>query len=223
MIAGCNEGRTITCTEVGLAGFLKWNINRPDSVMCNVMAMMRIDPNCGTIYFPSNLVVSSDLTLDGFRQLPCFEGSRISRGAGDFVHHQVAAGSFHDVPWNASLCFYGQVLLSVTVAANLYPQDKSDWSNYSLDIEADTKRLHDNVMSDLLGIPKVHDRSELVRIHKMPAYQRVLTQSLCWTFDQFGVSSDHDFRDGSTSVLLRYGDRHERALAAHKSATVLTP
>ena len=33
----------MTCTGVGLAAVFKWNINRPDSVMCNVIPAFKSD------------------------------------------------------------------------------------------------------------------------------------------------------------------------------------
>ena len=85
---------TSTCTEVGLAGIFKWNIKRPDSVMCNVIRTQMLatvqtdfatliisatsdDPDvlrdslsvrlvhaCGRL--PSGMSVGSTLILDAF-------------------------------------------------------------------------------------------------------------------------------------------------------------
>jgi len=79
----------------------------------------------------------------------------------------------------ANLCFYDQMLLSIRLEADLYPPGQKDWSNYSLDVEAATKRFHEDLLRKVLGEP---GSSGTIHSSQRPLSQATLDRPCSWRF-----------------------------------------
>lgn len=113
-----------------------------------------------------------------------------------------------------SLCFYDQVLVDVSLTADLYPPGPKDWSSYSLKVEAATKQFHDRLLEAMFGKPT---KGGSFFLGRLPEGEATLERPLCWTFPWGTVSSYHDSKGGRTAITVSYGNRKEVAAKAYCS------
>lgn len=174
---------------------------------------MKIDPQTGMIRLPSGFDVSVDLTQDAFRALPVFGQSEThSHGTPPWIHYTLSGGQLDSYDVLVSLCFYDQMLVDASMTVDLYPPGPKDWSRYSLDVEADMKNYHDDLLTRMFGKPShVYDLPN----NGLPPRQQTLARTLHWNFPWGCAFSCHDFRGGGTFIFVRYGDRKEQAERAY--------
>lgn len=187
------------------------------------MTFIQINNHNGSVSFPVGFKVDSALTLDQFCSSPYIDAKRAHYGAKGYVHHNFNAGKFENADWHGSTCFFQQVILDISFGANLYPSGAWDWKNYSLDVQADQKRLNERVMASILGPPEISDCTKLHRHKKLPDNQLVLARPAYWKFDWGTVSSCHDFHGGGTVVRVSYKNRHKEAQIAYQTGAAYRP
>jgi hypothetical protein len=176
---------------------------------------MLINPHDGAIKLPNSISIHSELTQDAMLADPLLaDAKRKDYGALPWIHHHFCGGEIEGKPLRASVCFYDQLLVFVTLAADLYPPDPKDWSSYSLEVEAQTKRFHDALLTGELG-PPTHIEHFLSHDPSGPA--DTLNRPHRWDYAWGRVWSSHDFKGGGTSIVVRYGNRLEDANAHYRS------
>lgn len=175
---------------------------------------MRIDPANGTVTLPNGFSISPDCTQDAFRATALGAASRPHGGAGPWMHYQLSGGDIDGNDLIVRLCFYDQMLVYVDLTVSLYAPEQRDWSHYSLDVEAETKNLHERMLEEQLGKPSI---GASLPSEPSPAEQKTLSQRLDWHFTWGEVSSCHDSKGGGTFVRVSYGNRREEAMAAYRA------
>jgi hypothetical protein len=177
---------------------------------------MRIDSHSGTVELPNGYSVDPGLSQDGFRAGAMSPHARSEdRGTLPWIHYHFSGGRLEGRELLVSLCFYDQLLVQMSITADLYPPGPRDWSNYSLDVEAATKAFHDRILEATVGEPT---RSEHLFGIDLPATQATLARPLAWDFPWGRVTSGHDSRGGGTYITVSYGNRHEEASTAYRRA-----
>jgi hypothetical protein len=179
---------------------------------------MHIEPGTGAVTFPNGLAVGADLTRDAFRDGVIFPHARADAvGVPPWMHYHFSGGQLEGKELLASLLFHDQMLVSVSVTADLYPPGPKDWSNYSLDVEAATKEFHDRLLTRLFGSPT---ESPAMSAAGFSAAQATLARPLNWVLPWGSVWSGHDTKGGGTSVMIHYGNRREEAVKASRARKV---
>jgi hypothetical protein len=178
---------------------------------------LRIDRSTGIIHLPSGRVVTPDLTQDDFRATSAGEEVRANHhGTLPWMHYRFGGGEVHGHPFRVHLVFYDQMLVSVTMSADLYPPGQGGWSNVSRDVDAATVQLHYDILIPVLGRP--------TRTKIMPDVEpRALALVAEWDFTWGRVWSGHSPRDGNTSIDIGYGDRDAEARRLYKSIAPRQP
>jgi hypothetical protein len=175
---------------------------------------MQIDRDNGTVRFPNGLEISPALTQDVFRALPTGSKARSQDyGTLPWIHYHLSGGQIDGKELFVSLCFYDQLLVFVSISADLYPPGPKDWSNYSLEVEAATKQFHDRLLEQLLGNPS---KGASFLLGRLPAVKETLERTLRWDFAWGSVFSSHDSKGGGTDITVRYGNRLEEANKAYQ-------
>src|SRR5437588_616520 len=175
---------------------------------------MHIDQLDGTVSLPNGFSISPGLSQDAFRAGPAFTNAR-SRDYGTlpWIHYHFFDGQVDGKDLLASLCFYDQLLVWVSLSADLYPPGPKAWLTYSLEVEAATKQFHDRLLERMFGKPSERGR---VFLPRAPEDDRALQQWLCWRFPWGRVWSSHDFKGGGTDITVTYGNRRDAAGKAYR-------
>jgi len=170
---------------------------------------MTIDPDTGAIAFPSGFAADAGLTQSAFRAGPAFAHARVDEaGVRPWIHYRLPGGELDGHPLLIDVLFHAELLVTVTVAADLYPPGPKDWSNYSLDVEAATKDFHDQLLTRLLGEPT--ESPARPRGHFSES-QATLARPHTWRLPWGTVWSGHDAKGGGTYLALTYGNRRDEA------------
>jgi hypothetical protein len=178
------------------------------------MPAMYIDKQNGTVNLPNGVSIASDLSQDAFRATPAFTAARSEDcGTLPWIYYHLPGGEIDGKPLLVSLCFYDQMLVDVSLTADLYPPGPKDWSSYSLEMEAATKQFHDRLLETMFGTPM---SGGSVVLDRVPEGKAALDRPLCWTFPWGQVCSYHDPRSGGTSITISYGNRMEEARQAFR-------
>jgi hypothetical protein len=176
---------------------------------------LNIDPRDGLVKLPNAYVITAHLTQDGFRAGECFAAATVRDvGTRPFIHYHFACGEVEEKQLLANLIFYDQMLLSMELTADLYPPGPKDWSNYSLEVEAATKRFHEDLLRRMLGEPSI---CRPISHSQRPPELSTLDQPCSWRFPWGKVDSFHDDRSGGTFICISYGDRLEEANSVYRS------
>ncbi|MEM7455299.1 MAG: hypothetical protein AAF456_13190 [Planctomycetota bacterium] len=165
---------------------------------------MKIDPSSGAIRLPAGFEIDAELTRDTF--LATEEGKAATSPAGGnapWMNYQVSGGSIDGNDLIVGLCFFEELIVSVDLTVSLYPADKRGWEHYSSDVEADCKRLHEQLLALQLGAPANAIDNESM------SQREFLTTRVDWDFDWGQASSFHDSNGGGTFIRICYGDRRE--------------
>jgi hypothetical protein len=179
------------------------------------MFPFNIDHTAGTVSLPNGNAISPSLSQDAFRQSAMFPKARAQDfGTLPWIHYHFSGGAIEGHELFTSLCFYDQMLVYASLSANLYTPGVFDWSNYSLDVEAATKELHDRLLNQLLGKPT---RSTRLSVGQLLPEQATLARPLTWQFPWGQVGSGHDFKGGGTCITISYGNRREEACRLYES------
>ena len=175
---------------------------------------MFIDPTNGTVTLPIGFVIDADLTQDAFRSTRLGTTARDwDCGTLPFMHYSFSGGTVEEHELLASLCFYDQDLLKLSLTVNLYPPEhQGDWAHYSLQVEAETKVLHERILTRVLGKPT----SQLSLSNSKPQEFAVLDCAIWWTYRWGTIGSHYDSKGGGTFIAIKYGDREEKANAAYR-------
>ncbi len=177
------------------------------------MPHLQINRETGTINLPNGLSIISELTHDAFRLMPAFDTARSKDyGTLPWIHYHLSGGRIDDRELLVSLCFYDQLLVDVSMTVNLYPPGQDDWSRYSLDVEAATKRFHDRLLEQMLGNPTIGGS---VVPEDLPEGWASLGRPMGWRFPWGEVRSGHDFKGGGTCITIGFGNRKEEASRMH--------
>ena len=174
-----------------------------------MMKSIDINTNNGTIILPNRYPVSPSLTQEVFRNGEMFSKAQ-SRTYGTFpwIHYSFPGGMVTGRNLLVNLCFYDQVVVYTTLNVDFYPPGPKDWSDYSLDVEAETKQFHDSILDKILGKPT---ESDLLPNLNLDAAHEILARPLKWCFQWGTVLSSHDFKGGGTYITVSYGNRREQA------------
>jgi hypothetical protein len=177
--------------------------------------MKKIDINRdnGTILLPNRYLISPSLTRDSFQNSEMF--SRVqcrNPGTISWIHYSFPGGKVSGRNLLVSLCFYDQGIIDAHMTVDMYPPGPKDWSDYSLDLEAAAKKLHDNLLEKILGKPVELD---LLPNMNLNAGHECLARPLKWVFPWGIVRSAHDFKGGGTYMIVSYGNRREEAAKAY--------
>lgn len=185
---------------------------RPLGVLVG-MAAFHIDPADGAIRFPDGAGLGVDTTQDAFLASPPGRDARPhDYGTRPWLHQRFTAGAVEGKSLLVNACFYEQMLVYVGITADLEPGKAKDWSNYSLDTEAATKRFHEALLEPMLGPPT--ERMSL-GIDRFTREQATLAEPAAWAFAWGKVTSAHDLKGGGTSIVVSYGNRLEEANLAY--------
>lgn len=179
------------------------------------MPPMHIDPQTGTVGLPNGYSVDPSLTQDGFRASALFSQARSQdHGTWPWIHYHFSGGHLEGKELLVSLCFYDQVLVYLSMTADLYPPGPKDWSTYSLAVEAAIKDFHDRLLEQTLGKPS---RSDQLPYGELPAAQATLAHPHIWELPWGTVHSAYDSKGGDTSIIVKYGNRHDEANKAFRA------
>jgi hypothetical protein len=180
---------------------------------------MQIDRDNGTVTFPNGLKIDPALTQNAFRALPAGSGAnRQDYGTRPWIHYLLAGGQVDGKELLVRLCFHDQLLVFVSVSADLYPPGPKDWSNYSLEVEAATKQFHDCLLEQMLGRPS---SGAIFLFGHLGDVKETLERSLRWDFSWGSVISSHDFKGGGTEITVEYGARLEEANKAYRRRSTM--
>lgn len=181
------------------------------------MSSVNIDKRDGAVCLPNGHVIPPSLSQDDFRQSTMFGSDRSQDcGTSPFIHYHFSGGMLEGREFLISLCFYDQTLLEVRLTSTLLGPDERDWSHCSLDAEAETKRFHEAILMKLFGAP--------TRILRVPDRGRSSDQSILYQrprwFLRWGlVMSCYDsIGSCSAHIIVRHGDRLEKAILAYQSS-----
>lgn len=179
------------------------------------MATFRIDPADGSIVFPGGAALGADTTQDAFLATPAGRDARPQDyGTRPWIHHHFTGGAVEGKPLLVSACFYDQMLVFISITADIEPGKAKDWSTYSLDTEAATKRFHERLLEGMLGQPT--ERLSL-GIDRFKGDQATLGEPVSWVYPWGKVTSAHDLKGGGTSIVVNYGNRLEEANRAYRT------
>lgn len=182
---------------------------------------MLIDKKNGDVLLSNGFKIHADLTQSSFKNTPYFEKATAEdHGTLPFIHYHMNGASLEHKPIHVSLCFYGEILLEVSISASLYPPDSKSWKDYSLDIEAQIKDFHDEQLKEILGKP--HKKYGL-RGKKWPRHQKSLKYSYEYTYHWGRVFSCHDERGGGTYIFVSYGNRKQEAKEDYRRRNPKSP
>lgn len=177
---------------------------------------MNIDPQYGTIRFSNGALIEPIITQEDFRSKPVLSEARSQDyGTLPWIHYHFSGGQTEGRELLASVCFYDQLLIDVKISANFYPLGNWDWSHYSLEVEAETKHFHDQLLNKMLGKP--NNGGWFFR--RIPHGLETLQKPLQWKFKWGNVFSGHDWKGGDTAITVNYGNRGEEAHWAYKRRT----
>src|SRR5580698_2313274 len=116
----------------------------------------------GTIHLPNGFMIDAGLTKDAFRASPIFDAlKRQDGGAPGWIQYHIFGGAIDGRDCTVSLSFYNQMLISVSLMADLYPPGPKSWDTYSLETEAATKDFHDRLLEYLFAGPAKGDSFHL--------------------------------------------------------------
>lgn len=175
---------------------------------------MQIDQENGSVRFPNGQFIGPAITQDSFRATPEFSESRGEDcGTLPWIHYHFGGGQLDGKDLAIAVCFYGQILVSLRITVNFYTSENWSWSDYSLEVEAQTKHFHDRLLHNLLGKPT---KGGSFILGRLPEGQETLTTPLDWQFDWGRVSSSHDSKGGGTFISIGYGNRHKEASVAYQ-------
>jgi hypothetical protein len=175
---------------------------------------MQIDREDGTVRLPNGLEVGPALTQAAFRALPASQNARSEDyGTLPWIHYHLSGGQIDGKDLLVSLCFYDQMLVNVSVTADLYPPGPKDWSKYSLEVEAATKQFHDGLLKRIFGNPS---KGGSFLFRRLPERKETLEWPLRWDFSWGSVFSYHDSKGGGTYITVGYGNRKEDASNAYR-------
>lgn len=169
---------------------------------------MNVDRQTGAVTLPNGWSAGPSLTQEGFRSGEMFPGARGGGGVPPWIHYRFSGGRVEGKELLVSLCFYDEMLVSLSVTVDHYPPGPRDWSDYSLDVEAAAKDFHDRLLEDLLGGPT--ESSEL-STNGLTEAQATLARPRRWILPWGKVLSSHDQKGGGTAIIVLYGDRQEEA------------
>jgi hypothetical protein len=179
------------------------------------MPSLRIGAQDGTIDLPNGLSISPSLSQDVFRASPAFANARSQDyGTMPWIHYHFPGGNSDGKELLVSLCFYDQILVYVSLCADLYPPGPKDWSNYSLAIQATTKQFHDRLLAQMLGKPT---KGGSLFLGQLPKGEVTLKRPLFWRFPWGHIYSSHDLKGGGTNITISYGNRKNEAEKAYRS------
>jgi hypothetical protein len=174
-----------------------------------------IEQDNGTVKLPNDFVIDADLTQDQLRQSALMKDARaFDCGTLPFIHFDIDAGEIQNKPVLGRLSFYDQLLLSIDLTVDLYPVDQHGWEYYSLDVEKQTKRLHEQILVDMLDSPTPQMKlSQFMNkiSDKLLNHDRAWEKPMCWNYVWGTVGSYYDSRGGSTGIIIHYAGRHEKA------------
>ncbi|HEV8378256.1 MAG TPA: hypothetical protein VGP99_05365 [Tepidisphaeraceae bacterium] len=178
---------------------------------------LHIDRRDGLVKLPNGFVISAHLSQDEFRASEWFAATVRDVGTRPFVHYYFSCGEVEGRGLVANLSFYDQMLLSIDLQADLSRPGPKDWSNYSLEVEAATKRFHEDLLRKILGEPG--SDGTMHSSQRSPS-QATLDRPCSWKFSWGQVSSFHDQQGGGTFIMISYGNRNEEANRAYRSRKV---
>jgi hypothetical protein len=171
---------------------------------------MNIDPTDGTLSLPSGLTIGPDLTQAVFRDSAAgVAARRLEFGVPPFMHFDIVGGQIDGKDLLVRLCFFDQMLVRIELSIDLYPPEAHDWSHYSLNVEAETKALHERLLLHLLGPPT----SGALGNSGDPRGREAWKHLVQWTFPWGRIASCHDSKGGGTFIAVDYGDRMQQANA----------
>ncbi|HEY3739674.1 MAG TPA: hypothetical protein VGL53_07515 [Bryobacteraceae bacterium] len=163
---------------------------------------MDIDEKDGTVTLSNGLVIRPDLTRGEFEAVST--GGSAS-GSPPWSHHRIAGDVADGREILASVCFHGELLVSVDLCAGLYPAGQVGWEHYSDEIEAATKDFHDHLLEHLFSKHLTAKTFEAPgELSRDPA---LLKRTVEWKFAWGSVVSHHDPRSSTTSITVLYGNR----------------
>lgn len=179
------------------------------------MSSINLYKSDGTITLPNGSSIHDNITLDYFKSAIEFAGAKQqSNGTPPWVYLRFLPGYVDDHELIATICFYEQLLVSVSLTINLYKTGKPDGAAVSAETELETKSLHERLLKKLLGSPTRYggtnaaaptDDSERLNC---PSY---------WDFHWGEISSHHDAESGGTFITIEYGDRRNISNQAHEN------
>lgn len=171
---------------------------------------MQINPETGFISLPGKIVFGPDLTLPSLIAANAWGAMRRpGPGTEGWCHYLLPNLRASDQAWGADLCFHQDVLVRVTLAANVHPDGQPAAEGFSPAAEAESKRFHDARLAECLGRPHKVRRFKLAGLG---ARERVLEECLLYRYPWGEVSSTYDPKGGCSQILVTYGDRFERAI-----------
>jgi hypothetical protein len=109
----------------------------------------------------------------------------------------------------ANICFNKRILVSVNLAADLYPPGPKSWSTHSWQIKAATKDFHDRLLRYLFSDSATRGT---FHVKQLSEDQKLLQNQLNWTFPWNRMSSAHNRQDQITAITISDGGRSAEAL-----------
>lgn len=172
------------------------------------MPSFHINDADGAVKLPNGVCITEALAKDVLLADPNAANVRTDDyGTLPWMHYHFRGGEVEGKPLLVSLCFYDQLLVYVSITADLYPPGPKDWSNYSLDVEVATKRFHEQLLTKMFtNQPESADFSRTSE----PSGRDLLHRPLSWRFPWGVVGSFHDSKGGGTYIHVSYGDLKDK-------------
>lgn len=167
---------------------------------------MFIDKNSGAIELPNGLVITAELTKARFENSAYFsQVTPHDYGTLPFQWYRFDGGQVDGHTLHVDLCFYSDVLIDFQVTTNFYGANQRKWEDFSLEIEAQSKTFHDELLQKILGKP--HKKFLLPLENGESVLDYRMEYSYAWGI----VWSVYDSKGGFAYIGVKYGSRHENA------------
>jgi hypothetical protein len=159
---------------------------------------LSIDASNGSVDLPNGYRVFPNLTEQAFRASAIGQAARIREpGSRGWRWYHFSGGQIDRKNLSTSLSFHDERLDRIELTVDFSPPGPRNWSNYSHDIERQTKGFHDRILDQLLGRPRLRER--LLACFRPRALE--------WVYQWGRVGSFLGDRGGSAFISIRYSER----------------
>ena len=111
---------------------------------------MKIEKDSGVVVLPDGFVIEPDFSRSEFLESGVGASATRSHGGNaPWTCYQLAGGRIEEHDLIVGLRFKHEELCTVDLAVSLYPPDQRGWDHYSMEIELETKKLHESILEKL--------------------------------------------------------------------------
>lgn len=160
---------------------------------------MKIDAQTGQVTLANGFAFDASLTQTEFEKAGLHDPDLVYNSGTPWIYFPIGEGEINGHPFELTLCFYRDLLVSLSFFVNHYPPGVKSWDNFSFDVEEKMQLTHARLLREWLGEPHQVQRLPL-SIEGHPA----LKEALHYEFEWGKVWCSHDERSGGTQAGVRY-------------------